>query len=100
MFIAALSLWLRRPRRKTDRVARGYARFCAALERAGLPREPWEGPQSFAQRAGLSFPRQAAVIDHVASLYIELRYGPGSSSPRHFLDAVRDLPRFDAVSHT
>ncbi len=98
-FLAALGFWLRRSRQALDKVSRGYARFCGALARAGLAREAWEGPQSFAARAAERFPAQAAVIEQIAALYIELRYGTGAPNPQPFLAAVRRLPRFTATKH-
>jgi transglutaminase-like putative cysteine protease len=98
LFVAALSYLLRRVRGKVDRVAQGYAGFCRALARAGLPREPWEGAQHFGTRAARQFPGQAALIEQISALYIELRYGPARPDPQPFLAAVRRLPRFAATS--
>jgi len=93
-FVAALGLWQRHPVAAGDKVSRGYAGFCSTLARAGLPREPWEGPQHFAARAARHFPAQAEIIERVSGLYIELRYGAAGGSPQSFLEAVRRLPRF------
>ena len=93
-FVAALSYALRRSRGKVDRITRGYAGFCHALARAGLPREPWEGARHFGARAAQQFPEQATLIERISALYIELRYGPGKPDPQTFLAAVRRLPRF------
>jgi hypothetical protein len=97
-FVAVLSLWLRQPTGAVDKVSRGYARFCSALARAGLAREPWEGPQHFAARAAEQFPAQAEIIRRISDLYIELRYGAAKANPQPFLDAVRRLPRFTATA--
>jgi hypothetical protein len=96
LFIAALALWMNYPKGPVDRIGRSYARFCAALARAGLPRESWEGPQHFGARAAEHFPGQAKLIQRISALYIELRYGGGSANPQPFLDAIRRLPRFGA----
>jgi hypothetical protein len=95
-----LSYLLRRPRGRTDQIAQGYAAFCHALARAGLPREPWEGAQHFATRAEQRFPEQASLIEHISALYIELRYSPAQPNPQPFLAAVRRLPRFTATNGT
>jgi transglutaminase-like putative cysteine protease len=100
LFVAMLSYFLRRTREPVDKVAKGYAGFCHALARAGLPREPWEGAQHFAARAAERFPEQAPVIERISSLYIALRYGRGAADARPFLAAVRHLPRFAATSGT
>ncbi len=97
LFVALLGLWLRRPRGAVDKIGRGYARFCSALARAGLARQPWEGPQTFGTRAAEHFPEQAAHIARVSDLYIKLRYGAGAANPQPFLEAVRRLPRFTAT---
>jgi hypothetical protein len=95
-FVSVLSLWLRKPAVAVDKVSRGYARFCSALARAGLSREPWEGPQDFSRRAAERFPDQAEIIRRISELYIQVRYTAANTSPQPFLDAVRRLPRFTA----
>ena len=73
-------------------------RFCRTLERAGLRREPWEGPQHFGDaRRGVP-QAHAAAIRQITDLYIQLRYGrrPGPAKP--LLDAVHHLPRFQPPS--
>jgi hypothetical protein len=94
LFVAALSYVLRRSRRRVDKIAQGYASFCHALARAGLPREPWEGAQRFGARAASRFPEHATLIERISALYIELRYGPAKLDSQRFLAAVRRLPRF------
>jgi transglutaminase-like putative cysteine protease len=94
LFVAALSYLLRRSRGKVDRIALGYAGFCRALARAGLPRESWEGAQHFGARAAQRFPEQATLIERISALYIALRYSPAKPDPQSFLAAVRRLPRF------
>ncbi|MEP6669943.1 MAG: DUF3488 and transglutaminase-like domain-containing protein [Chthoniobacter sp.] len=94
LFVAALTYLLRRPRGRVDKIAQGYAFFCRALARGGLPREPWEGAQHFGKRAAQQFPAQAPLIERISALYIELRYSPAQPNPKPFLAAVRHLPRF------
>ena len=96
LFVAALSYLLRRSRGRVDKIARGYAGFCRALARAGLPREPWEGARHFGARAAQRFPEQATLIERISTLYVDLRYGPAKPDPQPFLAAVRRLPRFGA----
>jgi hypothetical protein len=98
LFAAALAYLLRRPRGDVDKVAEGYSRFCVALARAGLPREPWEGAQRFGARAAAQFPAQATIIEQISSLYIQLRYGSAKADPTPFLAAVHHLPRFTATA--
>lgn len=97
VFAAGLSYFLRRSPGSVDKVAVAYARFCAALARAGLPREPWEGAQHFGARAAAQFPAQASFIERLSALYIQLRYGPAKADPAPFLAAARRLPQFTTV---
>ena len=73
--VAVLALWLLRRMRLEDPVQRHWQRFCAKLERAGLPRAPSEGPLDFASRAAAHFPQHAALVGGIGALYIDLRYG-------------------------
>jgi transglutaminase-like putative cysteine protease len=94
LILALLALWMRRAGHSgVDEVGRAYAHFCRMLERAGLRRESWEGPQHFGERAAMHFAEQAEAIRHVTALYIQLRYAPAAPEPRAFVQAVRRLPR-------
>ncbi len=93
-FLAGLALWLRHAKSiARDEIARAYERFCRTLERAGLRREPWEGPQHFGARAAAHFAPQADPIREITARYIELRYGRGASDAAAFAQAVRHLPK-------
>ena len=94
LLLGGLGLWQRRPGRpRSDAVSRSYARFCGSLAAAGLPREPWEGPLHFGERAAAHFATHAAAIREIAALYTRLRYAPAPPPPAAFLRAVRALPR-------
>lgn len=98
LLLGALGLWQRRPGRPpADPVGRGYARFCEKLASAGLPREPWEGPLRFGERAAARFAAHAAAIREIAALYTSLRYAPSPPPPTAFLRAVRAFPRLRRV---
>ena len=73
--LAALLLW-RRPR--LDPVQRQWRRVTRRLEKRGLPRRSWEGPQDYAQRVALELPAAADDIRAIAVLYAGLRYGNAS----------------------
>ena len=89
-----LAWWLGRPRREgVDPLVRDYRRFCRALANAGIAREPWEGPQQFAERAAARFPRESAAIRKAAALYIAARYARQTEAAAHFRRAIRELPR-------
>lgn len=74
--IVAFALWLLRKARPRDAAHAIWLRFCAKLARRGTARGAAEGPQTFAERAAHAHPRAAARIGAIASLYIDLRYGP------------------------
>ena len=72
--ILLLLFWPKR-HRPVDAAARHYAQFCARLAKAGIRREPQEGPDDFAQRAMALRPDLTPDIDAITRLYIDLRYG-------------------------
>jgi transglutaminase-like putative cysteine protease len=78
---------------KLDPLLRDYQRFCRTLAAAGVPREPWEGPQHFSDRAARAFPQHATAIREAATLYIAARYARKSAASSSFRRAVRTLPR-------
>jgi transglutaminase-like putative cysteine protease len=71
-------LW-RRPH--LDPAQREWQRAIRRLEKRGLPRRPWEGPQDYAARVAAEIPAAADDIRAIAALYAGLRYGtlPDSS---------------------
>lgn len=101
VILAILAMALRRSERPAaDRIGRAYACFCHRMERAGLRREPWEGPQHFGARAATRFRAQAEPIRAITTLYIQSRYGPAAPAPGALARAVRRLPRLAATSGT
>jgi transglutaminase-like putative cysteine protease len=74
--IVAFALWLLRKARPRDAAQAVWLNFCVKLARRGTARGAAEGPSTFADRAALAHPRAAAHIRAIASLYIDLRYGP------------------------
>ena len=94
LLLGSIGLWQRRPGRPPlDEAGRAYARFCRALAAAGLPREPWEGPHRFGERAAAHFAAHAAAIREITALYARLRYAPDAPPAADFLRALRALPR-------
>ena len=81
-------------RERVEPLVRDYRRFCGALAKAGIAREPWEGPQDFAARAAGECPQQAPAIRDAAALYIAARYARAEDSEAVFRRAVRALPHF------
>jgi len=66
---------------------------CTRLERAGLPRQPHEGPIAFAARASARWPRFAIAFSAIAESYAALRYGPPSTRPGEREALVATLAR-------
>jgi transglutaminase-like putative cysteine protease len=81
--LAAALLW-RRPR--LDPVQRQWQRVTRRLEKRGLRRRPWEGPQDYAARVAVELPAVADDIRAIAALYAGLRYG---TSPDNSLTLLR-----------
>lgn len=81
--LAASLLW-RRP--KPDPAHQQWLRATRKLEKRGLPRQAWEGPQDYAHRVAQELPAVANDIHAIAALYAGLRYGTSSD---HALAALR-----------
>lgn len=93
VLLGGLSLWLRRPGRvPQDEAGRAWSEFCRLLAAGGVPREPWEGPTHFGQRAADIFLQHRAAILQVADLYARARYAADPPPARELLAAVRALP--------
>lgn len=89
--ITAWSLW-QRPKLKPAQ--RAWLRFCARLASLGLPREPWEGPQAYAQRIASSQPELADIVHQAAMSYVEAHYGhAGEAGLQPLKEATRRLPK-------
>jgi len=101
LLAAALMLWLlwvgiafglQRPRRPRDPLARAYRELCGKLARV-TPREPHEGPRSYAQRLASCSPAAAERAVALLDRYAELRYGPpqAAENTASFAATVRRL---------
>jgi len=71
-----IALWLLRGIQRQDAVQRTWLRFCGKLARAGLARASAEGPLDYAGRIAGRIPSREAAVRAIASLYVDLRYGP------------------------
>jgi protein-glutamine gamma-glutamyltransferase len=80
LLVLAGTLLYRRPR--LDPAQRQWQRAARRLEKRGLPRYAWEGPQDYAARIAAEMPAVADDIRAIAALYAGLRYG---TSPENLL---------------
>jgi len=71
-----VALWLLRGMRREDAVQRAWLRFCDKLARKGLMRSRTEGPLDYSARVAQRLPASEPAVRAIASLYVELRYGP------------------------
>jgi protein-glutamine gamma-glutamyltransferase len=78
LFFTSLTLylgWQYRSRKREPMVAI-YDALCRKLARAGVLRQPHEGPKDYLQRAAVAQPSLAADLHELRQLYTSLRYGP------------------------
>jgi transglutaminase-like putative cysteine protease len=93
VLIGVLAAWLRRPGRlRQDEAGSAWSEFCRALASAGVPREPWEGPLHFGERAAAIFADHRAAILTVADLYARVRYAAAPPDSQELVAAVRAVP--------
>lgn len=77
-----------------DRLQRAYARFVAALARAGVTKAPHEGPLAFAERAAGSLPQAAEAVLALSRRYARRRYARIDADAAADAALCDDLRRF------
>ncbi|HWB60914.1 MAG TPA: transglutaminase domain-containing protein, partial [Chthoniobacteraceae bacterium] len=90
--LQALWTWWR-TRVRRDPLKVDYERFCKRIAAHGVTRQPWEGPATFAERAAVELPAQAAQIRYAADLYVMLRYSPDPGERGRALKEFRKMAR-------
>jgi transglutaminase-like putative cysteine protease len=88
----ALGWVLRTPHSSTDPLDAAYARLCAKLARAGVIRDPAEGPYHLAARLATRWPERRD-LQRLLAAYVRLRYAHISPRP----SAVRVFARTVAL---
>jgi len=68
-------LWLIIRRRRQERALVLWDDVCRRLSRAGLPRQPHEGPVAFVERAAARWPQFGIALKAIGEAYAMLRYG-------------------------
>jgi protein-glutamine gamma-glutamyltransferase len=66
-----------------------WLRLCRRLARAGLPREPSEGPLTYTSRAAARWPQWSAALQRIGAMYAALRYGPSDAASPDRIAALR-----------
>jgi transglutaminase-like putative cysteine protease len=74
-WLGALLGWLTWKKRRRDPVHAVWSALGLRLARAGLPREPQEGPLAYMDRATRRWPEFAAAFGVIGAAYAQLRYG-------------------------
>lgn len=77
-----------------DRLHRAYARFLARLARAGVAKQPHEGPLAFAERAASTLPASADGLLALSRRYARRRYARVDIDPAADAALCDDLRRF------
>ncbi len=81
--------WLMWKRRRQERALVLWDDLNRRLARAGLPRQPHEGPLAFADRAATRWPQFAIAFAAIGKSYATLRYGaPAATRERNALLAT------------
>ena len=110
-FASALLVWLswvawqlgHRPRRiRPDRLARAYARLCHKLMRAGVERQPSQGPLAYAGTIDRLRPDLAGAVRPLLLRYADLRFGPPrpSGQAADLTGLERDVARLKLAPST
>jgi hypothetical protein len=87
----AVLLWLIIRRRRQERALVLWDDVCRQLSRAGLPRQPHEGPVAFVERAATRWPQFGIALKAIGEAYAMLRYGNLAADSRERAALVATL---------
>jgi hypothetical protein len=86
---------LRGGNQSRDKVLAAYLKFVRKLARAGIVRDPHDGPLDFGIRAASALPDRALEIAEISRSYADLRYG--SAPTKEQIEALkRKVKKFKA----
>ena len=88
LWMGAVLAWLGYRRNQRERAAALWGDVCTRLARAGLPRQPYEGPLAFSSRASERWPDYAIAFHAIGESYAKLRYGQTARREREALLAT------------
>jgi transglutaminase-like putative cysteine protease len=96
LLMLGLTAWALHQRQHGDPAQRAWNRFSGKLARIGLARNPWEGPDDYAERVCANLPKsvannakEAEEIRTIASMYIQLRYAAPSTAHAQLLRQLK-----------
>jgi hypothetical protein len=90
---AAVLGWLTLKRRRQERALVLWDTVCRRLARAGLVRQPHEGPLAYAIRAADRWPQFAIALHAIGQSFAMLRYGDTAARPRERAAMLATLER-------
>jgi transglutaminase-like putative cysteine protease len=88
LWMGLVLAWLNYRRTQRERAAALWSDVCTRLARAGLPREPYEGPIAFSSRASERWPDYAIAFHAIGESYAKLKYGRIAHRERNALIAT------------
>ena len=74
---------------RADPASALWSRLCRRLGRAGLPRQPSEGPLAYTRRAAARWPKYGAALEKIGETYAALRYGPDDRRSEARIEKLR-----------
>ncbi len=80
--------------RRADELDRAWTLLGRRLARAGIARQPSEGPLDLLARARSSLPASAAALNGLVHDYVALRYGAIEPMPEHVRVFTREVRNF------
>jgi transglutaminase-like putative cysteine protease len=80
LLFATAAIWMVRTRQRPDPAVKLYLLFCRKLKKAGLERQPTEGPTDFAKRVASARADLSVSVSRITSIYVALRYGRNNPS--------------------
>ena len=93
VWAVAVLAWLAARRSRRERALALWQDACHRLARAGLPREAYEGPLAFAERAARRWPQFQIAFRAIGQSFAALRYGPASARDNERLALLATLER-------
>jgi transglutaminase-like putative cysteine protease len=93
LWAAGVFAWFAARRKRQERALTMWNDVCRRLARAGLPRQSYEGPIAFAERAARRWPQFDIAFRAIGDSFAMLRYGTAASRDRERLALLATLER-------